>query len=125
MPKYSLDHIHHETTDVPTAVDFYKRVLGATAAEPFERGGATWVEVSIGAVQITVTDREFAPMVLGRYQGLDHFALTTDDFDATLAHLEQEGVHIWFGPIQIPDNGRRIVFIDGPDSIKIELMEKV
>ena len=125
MPNYTFDHIHHETTDVTTAVDFYKRVLGATAGEPFERGGATWVEVHIGAVQVTVTDLEFTPMELGRYQGLDHFALNTDDFDATMAHLEKEGVHIWFGPVQVPDTGRRILFIDGPDSVKIELMEKV
>jgi predicted enzyme related to lactoylglutathione lyase len=125
MPNYTFEHIHHETTDVPVAVEFYKRVLGATAGEPFERGGATWVEVHIGSTQVTVTDREFAPMELGRYQGFDHFALASDDFDATIAHLEKEGVSIWFGPITIPDNGRRIVFIDGPDSIKIELMEKV
>ena len=125
MPNYTFDHVHHETTDTSAAVDFYKRVLGATAGEPFARGGATWVEVHIGSVQITVTDREFTPMELGRYQGLDHFALVTDYFDATLAHMEQEGVHIWFGPVQIPDTGRRIFFIDGPDSVKIELMEKV
>jgi catechol 2,3-dioxygenase-like lactoylglutathione lyase family enzyme len=80
--------------------------------------------VHIGPVQVTVTDREFAPMELHRYQGLDHFALTTDDFEATLAHLEKEGVHLWFGPVTVPDTGRRIVFIDGPDQVKIELMEK-
>ena len=55
MPNYTFDHLHHETTDVTAAVDFYKRVLGATAGEPFERGGATWVEVHIGPVQVTVT----------------------------------------------------------------------
>ena len=78
----------------------------------------------IGAVQITVTDREFADMKLGRYQGYDHFALTTDDFDATLADIEKHGVSIWMGPVEL-ENGMRIVFIDGPDHIKIELMENV
>lgn len=125
MPNYLFNHVHHEAVDVHAAVDFYQRVLGATSGAPFERGGATWVEVRIGQFQVTVTDREFAAMELGRYQGLDHFALTTDDFDATLAHIESEGVHIWFGPIEVPDSGQRIVFIDGPDHIKIELMEKV
>ena len=88
------------------------------------RGGATWVPVHIGAVQITVTDREFADMELGRYQGYDHFALTTDDFDATLADIERLGVSIWMGPVEL-ENGMRIIFIDGPDHIKIELMENV
>lgn len=125
MPNYTFQHIHHEAEDVAVAVDWYKRVFGATAGEPFERAGATWVEVHVGETQITVTDREFAAMELGRYQGVDHFAFTTDDFDATLAHCEKEGVHIWFGPVEVPGTTQRIVFIDGPDHVKIELMEQV
>ena len=122
MPNYSFNHIHHETTDVSAAVEFYQRVFGATADEPYERGGATWVGVHIGNTKITVTDREFSSMELGRYQGYDHLALNSDDFDATLAHLEEQGVHIWFGPVG--DAPGRIVFIDGPDHIKIEIMEQ-
>ena len=60
---------------------------------------------------------------LVRLKGLDHFALTTDDFGATMADVESKGVNIWFGPVAL-ENGKRIVFISGPDHIKIELMEK-
>ena len=123
MPGYTLNHVHHETKDVEQAVNFYREFFGATAGDPFERGGATWVFVHLGEVQITVTAREFSDMELGRYQGLDHIALTTDDFDATLADIEKHGVNIWFGPLQT-DSGQRIVFISGPDQIKIELIEK-
>ena len=70
MPNYTFNHIHHEAVDVHAAVDWYKKLFGATNDPPFERGGATWVPVHIGAVQITVTDREFAPMELGRYQAM-------------------------------------------------------
>jgi predicted enzyme related to lactoylglutathione lyase len=124
MPKYTFNHVHHETKDVNTAVTFYKDLFGATADPAFERGGATWVPVHIGNTQITVTDRDFSDMELGRYQGLDHFALTTDDFDATLADIEKNSVSIWMGPVQL-ENGMRIVFINGPDNIKIELMENI
>ena len=124
MPGYTLNHVHHETKDVEQAVNFYREFFSATAGDPFERGGATWVFVHLGEVQITVTDREFSDMELGRYQGLDHIALTTDDFDATLADIEKHGVNIWFGPLQL-DSGQRLVFVSGPDQIKIELMEKV
>ncbi|MEC7841286.1 MAG: VOC family protein [Candidatus Latescibacterota bacterium] len=124
MPNYTFQHIHHEATEVQAAVDFYQRVFDATADEPFERGGATWVAVHIGGVQVTVTDREFSGMDLGRYQGLDHFALTSDDFDATMARLEETDTAIWAGPLQLED-GQRIVFINGPDHVKIEIMEMV
>ena len=124
MPNYTFQHIHHEATEVQAAVDFYQGVFDATADEPFERGGATWVAVHIGGVQVTVTDREFSGMDLGRYQGLDHFALTSDDFDATMARLEETDTAIWAGPLQLED-GQRIVFINGPDHVKIEIMEMV
>ena len=124
MPNYTFQHIHHEATEVQAAVDFYQRVFDATADEPFERGGATWVAVHIGGVQVTVTDREFSGMDLGRYQGLDHFALTSDYFDATMPRLEETDTAIWAGPLQL-ENGQRIVFINGPDHVKIEIMEMV
>ena len=123
MPNYTLNHVHHEAVDVHAAVDWYKKLFGATNDPPFERGGATWVPVHIGAVQITVTDREFAPMELGRYQGYDHLALVSDDFDQTLADIAEHGVEIWMGPVTL-DDGSRIVFINGPDHVKIELMEQ-
>ena len=125
MPGYTLNHIHHEAKDVAQAVEFYQKLFNATADEPFERGGATWVIVHIGEVRITVTDREFSDMELGRYQGLDHLALATDDFDATLADIERHGVNIWHGPLQPEGGGPRLVFVSGPDHVKIELMEKV
>ena len=78
--------------------------------------------VHIGAVQITVTDREFAPMELGRYQGYDHIALVSDDFDQTLADIASKASRSGWGPVTL-DDGSRIVFINGPDNVKIELME--
>ena len=124
MPNYTFNHVHHETKNVEETVAWYKQVFQATADAPFERGGATWVQVYIGSVQVTVTDRDFSDMELGRYQGLDHFALTSDDFNATLADIERHGVSVWMGPVEL-ENGMRIIFINGPDNVKIELMEHV
>ena len=42
-------------------------------------------------------------------------------FDGTLAKIEELGVSIWFGPKNEAPN--RMVFIDGPDNVKIELLE--
>ena len=122
MPNYTFNHIHHETKNVDEAVAWYKKLFNATSDEPFERGGATWVPVHIGSTQITVTEPEFTDMDLGRYQGYDHFALNTAEFDQTLTDIEAQGVEIWMGPIAL-ENGMRIVFINGPDQVKIELME--
>ena len=122
MPTYALNHVHHEAVDVHAAADWYVKLFDATSDEPFERGGATWIRVHIGNVTVTITDREFTNTELGRYQGYDHLGLETDDFDATLARIEECGVDIWNGPMDA--GGFRIVFINGPDNVKIELMEK-
>jgi len=124
MPAYTLNHLHHETRDVDGSVAFYKKVFGATSEPPFERGGATWVKVHLGDVAIMVTNRPCENNALARYQGLDHFGVMTDDFDATIATIQKEGANIWFGPTKL-DTGMRIAFVSGPDHIKIEVMEKI
>jgi predicted enzyme related to lactoylglutathione lyase len=123
MPSYSMNHIHHEAKDVHAAAEWYKKLFGAPSDEPFERGGATWIRVHVGDVTVTITDREFTDRDLCRYQGYDHLALDTDDFDGTLARIEECGVEIFGGPMDA--GGFRIVFVNGPDNVKIELMEKV
>lgn len=124
MPQYAFDHLHHETRDVDAAVAFYTRLFDATTDPPFERGGATWVRVHIGEVRVMVTNRECVDTALGRYQGYDHVGLSTDDFDATLARIEAAGVPIWMGPVTT-DSGQRLVFVNGPDNVKVELLERV
>ncbi len=123
MPAFALDHLHHETTDIKAAVAFYHALFGATTDPPFERGGATWVRVNVGDLHIMVTNRPCRDMELGRYQGLDHIGLATDDFDGMLATIQAQGVPIWAGPIKL-DSGQRLVFVQGPDQIKIEVIER-
>lgn len=122
MPSYSFNHVHHESNDVHAAAEWYKKLFDATSDEPFERGGATWIRVHIGEVTVTITDRESSETELARLRGYDHIALDSDDFDGTLARIEECGVDIFTGPMDA--GGFRIVFVNGPDNVKIELMEK-
>ncbi len=122
MSTYALNHVHHEATDVHAAADWYVKLFDAAADEPFERGDATWIRVHIGDLTVTITDRASTGPEVERFLGYDHLGIDTDDFDATLARIEECGVDIWSGPMDA--GGFRIVFINGPDNVKIELMEK-
>ena len=124
MPNYSLNHIHHEAENVEQAIEFYKKMFQAAVNEPVERDGVLWAFVHIGDIKITITNRESSHTELGRNRGIDHLALTTDDFDRTLEIIQQERVNIWLGPLT-QQNGQRLVFVSGPDNVKIELMEKI
>ncbi len=122
MPTYSLNHVHHEAVDVQAAADWYAKLFDATADEPFEKDGATWLRVYFGGITVTITNRTSTGPKVERFLGYDHLGIDTDDFDGTLARIEKCGVDIWAGPMDA--GGFRIVFINGPDNVKIELMEK-
>ena len=53
-----IHHVAYRCKDAKETVDFYKRVFGATADEPFVRGGANWVFVHIDTLQVTVSPTE-------------------------------------------------------------------
>jgi predicted enzyme related to lactoylglutathione lyase len=122
MPNYNMNHIHHEAADVKVAADWYIKLFDAKSDEPFEKGGATWQRVYIGDITVTITDRADSGPAVERFLGYDHLGIQSDDFDATLARIEECGVEIWTGPMD--GGGFRIIFINGPDNVKIELMEK-
>ena len=52
-----------------------------------------------------------------------HHNNTGQSGDTAGADIETQGVEIWMGPVEL-ENGMRIVFINGPDNVKIELMEQ-
>ena len=122
MAQYRLHHIHHEAADVDAAVQFYTTNFQATLEERTERNGVQWARVALGDTLLNITDRATTPVELGRYQGLDHFAIHTSNFDETVATLKANAVHFWEGPVS-PRPGVQIAFISGPDNIKIELIQ--
>ena len=122
MTTYTLHHIHHEAADVDAAVAWYEKNFQATVEDRFENNGVQWARVNLGGALLNITDRAETQIELGRYQGLDHFAIHTSDFDATVATLKANGVHFWTEPMS-PRPGTQIAFISGPDNIKIEILQ--
>lgn len=122
MPDYSLHHIHHEAVDVDAAAQFYEKNFGGVVESRTVRNGEQWANVRLGGTLINISDRAKTQVGLTRYQGIDHFALNTSDFEATIATLKANGVHFWVEPMS-PRPGVNIAFISGPDDIKIELIQ--
>ena len=55
--------------------------------------------------------------------GLDHFGLRVDDMDAAVAELKRRGAHFSVEPRTIRP-GVRIAFVQAPDNVRIELLER-
>jgi lactoylglutathione lyase len=49
--------------------------------------------------------------------------VTTDDIDATLAQLAEQGITPERPPYTVSDGGSRLCFVRDPDDYRIELIE--
>ena len=56
------------------------------------------------------------------HYGLEHFGFDTDDIEATMAYMEQQGVEVLL-PITLAGSGNKISYIKGPDNVRIELVQ--
>jgi len=120
MPK--LDHIAIQVSDMQTSIDFYTQKLGlkllynkideqhgeAFAFLELEGGNLELLQhMGEGASDFT------APEIKKPY--CPHFALASDDLDATVETLNQASVTIVDGPLEIADTVRWLYFSD-PDN---------
>jgi len=55
--------------------------------------------------------------------GYNHIAVTTDDLDAKLANLAEQGIQPEKPPYTVREGGNRICFVRDPDGYRIELIE--
>lgn len=56
--------------------------------------------------------------------GYGHIAITSDDLDATLAALAEQGIEPEKPPYSVRDGGSRLCFVRDPDGYRIELIER-
>jgi len=56
--------------------------------------------------------------------GYNHIAVTTDDLDAKLANLAEQGIQPEKPPYTVREGGNRICFVRDPDGYRIELIEQ-
>ena len=54
--------------------------------------------------------------------GYNHIAVTTDDLDATLANLAEQGIEPEKPPYQVREGGSWLCFVRDPDGYRIEII---
>jgi catechol 2,3-dioxygenase-like lactoylglutathione lyase family enzyme len=116
---FGIHHVHVKTRDPKQTMQFYVDNLGATLiAEVGPRG----YRVNLHGLQINITTL-IDTQSREQHYGIEHIALDTDDYSATLARLRTNGVRVL--EELPPTNGRRVCFLEAPDGAQIELIEKV
>ena len=122
-----FDHVHLVSKDPVKTAQWYVDTLGGEIAKSVEVRGAPQVYVAFGEALVIVRGQRGAEVVQGRSGlewGIDHFGLrVSGDFDAFCAGLKRRGVTFTLEPTDFNPT-TRIAFINAPDGVSIELLNR-
>ncbi len=126
MTQYTFDHIHLFTRDPEGMAQYFESMLGAEVIRS-SPGGQPRIDLKLGGADIFILDVSSNPNAAKGadhpYLGLDHFGLSVTDIDKVCDDLKAKGANFTRGPETIRP-GTRIAFIEGPDGVSIELLER-
>ena len=126
-PTYRYDHMHVRSRDVRKTAEWYRDMFGAEIVESIQSDGKPRTDLDLNGLTIfiaAVPPEATTPPAPGEpYVGLDHFGLRVDDMDEAVAELKRRGAAFTLEPRTIRP-GVRIAFVQAPDNVRIELLER-
>ena len=129
MP-YAINHVHIRSADPHASAAWYEQHFGARVLTAREVMPGT-ITISMdagGPVRLNISSKpagtpdDPALAELNRL-GLEHFGFVVDDIDADMASLEGAGVRVVLPITEVPGGGR-LSYIEGPDNVLIELVQR-
>ncbi len=122
--RWTFDHVHLIASDVNRAVEFYRQMLGAVIVNRGEVSGQpqAWMDLN-GTLLILRARRATDELVEGKNTRIDHFGLRVDDLEKAVADLKGKGAKFTVEPT-VFNPTTKIAFIEGPDGVRIELLER-
>jgi predicted enzyme related to lactoylglutathione lyase len=115
----SFNHVHIKTTDVAKTVQYYMQNYGAT--KKAEMAGRGW-QLDLHGTQLNITGI-ITEQNHEQHYGIEHMAVTTDDYPGTLAKLRENGVAV-LEELK-GSSGNRVAFVSATDGAQMEIIEKI
>jgi 4-hydroxyphenylpyruvate dioxygenase-like putative hemolysin len=116
---YGVQHVHLKTRDPKETMQFYIDNFGATLKAEIPGRG---FRLDLHGLQLNITTL-ISSQSHEQHYGIEHIAVDTDDYAATVERMRTNGVRIL--EEMAPNNGRRVCFIEAPDGAQMELIERV
>jgi catechol 2,3-dioxygenase-like lactoylglutathione lyase family enzyme len=114
----AVQHVHHKTRDPKKTAQYYIDNFGATIKAQM---AGTGLQIDLHGLQINITEI-ITTQHHEQHLGLEHMAVTTDDYPATLARLRGNGVTVL--EELTGTTGGRVAFVEAPDGAQMEIIEK-
>lgn len=123
---YTLDHLHFRCSQLQSSVDWFKEKLGAEEKFRGEVRGNLSVGMALAGATLLLTAAPVQASTASSNPidyGLWHFGLKVSNLNEAVAELKAKEVRFTMEPTLLP-NGVKIAFIEGPDNISIELVQR-
>ncbi len=125
--KIVFDHVHLISEDPRSAADWYADKLGGKITGSAEIRGAPQVIVAFEGATVIVRGQRTGEEAAGKpglEWGTDHFGFSVEgDFDGFCDDLKKKGVAFTLEPVDFTPTVR-IAFIEAPDNVSIELLQR-
>ena len=124
MNTFKVNHLHIICKDLQNMIDFWTKGIGARFKEYRSFGGADGAVLKLDTLQVNLRvpkEHETADRELSSCLGYDHLGLEVENLDEACQRLVDYGCSINSGPTELQD--RKIVFLSGPETITLELMQ--
>jgi len=127
MAVYSYDHIHLRSRDPMATAQYYHRMFDAKIIESIQSDGRPRIDLDINGLTVFIAqvppEADIPSAPIEPHMGLDHFGLRVDNMDEAYADLKRRGAVFAVEPRTIRP-GVRIAFVQAPDNVRIELLER-
>ena len=123
----AFDHVHLVSRNPHEAANWYVEKLGGEITRSLDLRGAPQIYVSLGGFIVIIRGQRTAETANdkpGLQWGVDHFGLRVrGDFDGYCASLKAKDVAFSLEPTDF-NMSTRIAFIQAPDGVSIELLNR-
>jgi lactoylglutathione lyase len=126
---FAINHIHIKSTDPGKTADWWVKAFNFEIVRDAVRDtgdrfiacrSENGITVNISGAQ---DGQKMGPGDAGVHEGLEHFGLDSDDLEADIERLTAIGATLLEPPRQAAP-GVRICFVQAPDDVRIELIER-
>jgi len=125
MSRFAFDHVHLRSPDPDATGAWFVDHLEARPVRRQEGPGSLRVVLDLGGLNLFI-DRvpaETPGVPPAPFLGIEHLALAVTGIDAVVESLRARGVRIVMEPNN-PNPTTRIAFLEGPEKVRVELLER-
>ena len=128
--EYMINHVHIRAADPRATAAWYEKFFNAKiVAEREVMPGTITITTEVGGpVRLNISSqpegssKKTSPAELNRL-GLEHFGFNVQDLKAELSRFQEAGVRVVL-PLTEVTGGTQLAYIEGPDDVLIELVQR-